>query len=67
MAYLYANENFPLQVVEALRVLGHEVLANQSIPDEQVLDFAIQNRRSLLTLNILDLTSELNEDGGGVL
>ena len=44
MAKLYANENFPLPVVEELRRLGHDVLtiqeageAGQSVPDEQVL------------------------------
>lgn len=53
MAFLSANENFPYQVVQALRGLGHDVLtsleagnANQSIPDEQVLEFATQNRRA---------------------
>jgi len=29
MARLYANENFPLPVVEALRRLGHDVLTIQ--------------------------------------
>jgi len=53
MAFLYANENFPFLVVQALRLLGHDVLttleagnANQSTPDEQVLAFATQNRRA---------------------
>ena len=43
MARLYANENFPFQVVSALRDLGHDVLtsldagkANQSISDDDV-------------------------------
>jgi hypothetical protein len=55
------NENFPFQVAQALRGLGHDVLtsleagnANQSIPDEQVLEFATQNRRALLTINKRD-------------
>ena len=58
MARLYADENFPLQVVRALRALGHDVLtaleagnANQAIPDEQVLEYATQNNRAVLTLN----------------
>jgi uncharacterized protein YbjT (DUF2867 family) len=58
MARLYANENFPLPVVEALRAAGHEVItvaetgkAEQSWPDEAVLEFAIQADRVLLTLN----------------
>jgi hypothetical protein len=61
MASLYANENFPFQVVQALRVLGHDVLttmeagnANQSTPDEEVLAFATQNQRALLSLNKRD-------------
>lgn len=58
MARLYANENFPLPVVETLRQLGHDVLtvsdtgkAEQSMPDEAVLEFATQDDRILLTLN----------------
>jgi hypothetical protein len=58
MARLYANENFPLPVVEELRRLGHDVLttldigkANQSIADEAVLAFATQERRAVLTIN----------------
>lgn len=41
MARLYANENFPLPVVNELRRWGHDVLtiqetgrARQSVPDE---------------------------------
>ena len=58
---LYADENFPLQVVEELRRLGHDVLtafedgkANQSITDTQLLDRATQLGRAVLTLNRLD-------------
>ncbi len=58
MARLYSNENFPLQVVLALRAYGHDVLttieagrANQEIPDEEVLTFASQEKRIVLTLN----------------
>ena len=58
MARLYSNENFPLPVVEVLRQLGHDVLttqeagkAGQSIPDEEVLNFAIEEGRVLLTIN----------------
>jgi len=61
MARLYANENFPFQVVNALRELGHDVLtsldagkANQSIPDDEVLAFAEQEKRALLTINRRD-------------
>ena len=58
MAAFYADENFPLQTVEALRRLGHDVLtaleagqANRRIPDEAVLEFATQSARTVLTLN----------------
>ena len=58
MARLYANENFPLPVVEALRQAGHAVItvaetgkAEQAWADEDVLEFATQDERALLTLN----------------
>jgi hypothetical protein len=58
MARLYADENFPLPVVEALRLLGHDVLTiyedgkgNQSYPDESVLHDATAYGRSVLTVN----------------
>ena len=58
MACFYANENFPLAVVEELRRLGHDVLtvqetgrANESWPDIAVLDFATAHDRAVLTLN----------------
>ncbi|MDZ7291046.1 MAG: DUF5615 family PIN-like protein [candidate division KSB1 bacterium] len=58
MARLYANENFPLPVVIALRRLGHDVLtiyetgkAGQRITDEEVLAFARADNRAILTLN----------------
>ena len=61
MASLYADESFPLPVVEALRNLGHDVLtaleagqANQRIPDEAVLQFASRLGRSVLTLDRWD-------------
>lgn len=61
MARLYANENFPLEVVEHLRVLGHDALtvqeagnAGQRIPDNDVLAYARQTNRILVTLNRRD-------------
>jgi hypothetical protein len=61
MASFYANENFPRRTVEALRVLGHDVLttqeagnAGQAIPDEEVLSFATRAGRAVLTLNRRD-------------
>lgn len=61
MAQLYANENFPLQVVEILRQLGHDVLTmreagldNQRTSDADVLAYAVANVRALLTINRRD-------------
>lgn len=61
MVRLYADEQFPFQVVELLRNLGYDVLtvqeagnANQRIPDDQVLMFAISQERSILTINRID-------------
>src|SRR6266581_707597 len=61
MMALYADENFPLRVVEELRRLGHDVLtaledgkANQSITDSDLLARATETSRALLTLNRLD-------------
>ena len=58
MARLYSNENFPKPVVDALKQLGHDVLttheaglAGQAMPDEDVLAFAIADKRTLLTFN----------------
>jgi hypothetical protein len=58
VARLYANENFPLPVVEELRRLGHDVLtihetgkAGQRTPDPEVLVFAAAEGRAVLTLN----------------
>jgi len=61
MASFYADEQFPVQVTELLRNLGHDVLtvqqagnANQRIPDDQVLAFAVGQERSILTVNRID-------------
>lgn len=58
MARLYANENFPLPVVQELRLLGHDVLtsadagkAGLAVPDLDVLTFARAEGRAILTLN----------------
>lgn len=74
MANLYSNENFPLEVVEALRHLGHDVLtthqagkSNQSIKDEDVLAFASEISRTVLTINRRDfirLHRESSEHAG---
>jgi predicted nuclease of predicted toxin-antitoxin system len=61
MASLYSDENIPLRTVEELRRLGHDVLtaheagnANQSIPDVQVLAYASQLARAVITHNRWD-------------
>ncbi len=61
MARLYSNENFPQAVVNALRDWGHDILtthqagkSNQSIADEEVLDFASEMSRAVLTINRRD-------------
>jgi uncharacterized protein DUF5615 len=58
VARLFADENFPLPVVEGLRRLGHDVVtmqeagsAGQAETDEAVLRLAIAGGRALLTLN----------------
>ncbi len=64
MARLYADENFPYQVVELLRQLGHDVVttldseqAGRSVPDDEVLIFASRQDRALLTLNRWDFVA----------
>jgi hypothetical protein len=58
MARFYADENFPMPVVQLLRTLGHDVLtigeagrANQRFADADVLHDATIHGRCLLTLN----------------
>ena len=61
MARLYANENFPVDVVQRLRVLGHDVLtthdigkSNQGVEDDAVLRFAVEQKRCIITINRKD-------------
>ena len=58
MARFYSDEDFPHKAVLHLRHLGHDVLtiqesglANQRTPDSVVLDFAMSQRRAVLTMN----------------
>src|ERR1035438_2099532 len=58
MARFYTDENVPLAVVQELRAHGDDVLttheagnANRSVPDPEVLSFAVSQDRILLTLN----------------
>jgi len=53
---LYADENFPLRVIEELRRLGHDVItafedgrANQSVTDHAILVRATELGRAILT------------------
>jgi hypothetical protein len=69
MARLYANENFPLPVVLALRGLGHDVItvsetgkAEQAWPDDAVLEYATQDDRAILTFNRRHFIRLHNED-----
>lgn len=59
MALLYADEQFPLPVVKLLRDLGHDVLTvqasgNVGLSDPEVLEFAIADKRIVLTQNRRD-------------
>lgn len=61
MARLYCDEQFPREVSEQLRKMGHDVLtsqtagnANQGIEDEAVLRFAVTDNRAVITLNRYD-------------
>lgn len=59
MVSLYADEQFPLPVVELLRAFGHDVLTvqesgNTGFSDPEVLAFAVKNNRVVLTQNRRD-------------
>lgn len=58
MAKLYANENFPLPVVEQLRQFGHDVVTiqerdhgGQQLPDLDVVRLATEEGRAVVTFN----------------
>lgn len=76
IARLYSNENFPLDIVTKLRHLGHDVLtsydaqqANQGIPDDEVLKFAHQQERAVITLNRKDFIElhDLGQEHSGII
>ena len=65
----YSNENFALDMVEMLTALAHSVItsyeagqANQSIPDDKVLEYATQNNLVIITFNRDDFI-ELHKSG----
>jgi len=58
VARLFADENFPFPVVEALRRIGRDVMtvgdagnAGQALTDEAILGFATADQRAVVTLN----------------
>jgi hypothetical protein len=58
MARFYTNENFPVPAAQILRELGHDVLtiqetvnANRRIEDLEVLRFATEHQRAIVTFN----------------
>ncbi|WP_341526074.1 DUF5615 family PIN-like protein [Nostoc sp. UHCC 0302] len=59
MASLYADEQFPLAVIKLLRTLGHDILTvqesgNAGVADPDVLAFAVNHQRAMLTQNRRD-------------
>jgi len=61
MLKFYSNENFPIAMVDLLRSRGYDVLtsyeagqANQKIPDDEVLMYAINAGRVIITENRQD-------------
>ena len=60
---LYSNENFPIDVVVLLRRLDYDVLtsyeagqANRGISDNDVLTYATEHKRAVVTLNRQDFS-----------
>jgi hypothetical protein len=58
VARLFADENFPFPVVEALRRIGHDVVtvvdvgrAGQGLTDKAILELAAADQRAVITLN----------------
>jgi hypothetical protein len=76
VARFYSNENIAIQVVTALRRLGHDVLTsfdagktNRAVPDVEVLAFAASEDRILLSHNrrhFLRIHQHRTEDHSGV-
>jgi len=76
MARLYSDEGFPKQVSIMLRALSHDVLTvqdagkdNQRIPDEQVLAYAIEQERAVLTVDRADFIKlhKINPNHAGII
>ena len=65
MARFHTDEHVPSKLVRALRQLGHDVLtareagrADRKLPDDQVLAFAAQGGRAVITFNHRDFRRE---------
>ncbi|MBC3784799.1 DUF5615 family PIN-like protein [Spirosoma utsteinense] len=61
MAFLFADENFPMPAVKVLRQMGHDVQtllqigqAGLAIPDDELLRLTTSLGRCLITLNRKD-------------
>lgn len=63
MARLLADEQFPMPIVHALRLLGHDVVTvreageakqGEGWPDDYVLAYATERHRAVLTQNVSD-------------
>ncbi|MBX3065860.1 MAG: DUF5615 family PIN-like protein [Anaerolineae bacterium] len=76
MARLYSNENFALPVVVELRKFGHDIVtsldsgrANLSIPDADVLAYATEQQRAVLTFDRYDFKKLhiLNSNHAGII
>jgi len=76
LARLYANENFPLPVVNELRRLGHDVLttheagrSGKAVPDTEVVAFAISESRAVVAINRRDFVRlhRLSADHEGII
>ncbi len=73
---LYADEQYPYPAVKCLRDLGYDVLtvqeagkANRRIPDDEVLAFATDNHRAIITQNRKDFIKlhRLQPNHGGII
>ena len=56
MVRLFADENFPFPVVEALRRIGHDVVTaadagKAALTDKAILELAAADQRAVVTLN----------------
>jgi predicted nuclease of predicted toxin-antitoxin system len=75
MKRLYADEQYPYPVVKSLLEMGYDVLtvqeagkANKRIPDDEVLAFATDDSRAVITQNRKDFIKlhRLQPNHGGI-